>query len=219
MHPHPATAAWPAVAGLCRCVAVAAAVAAGLLAGGCSTPAATALPRYIAPVPGQPSARLLMRGAVQSGDRIVVLRHGDALQCTGSQVLTEIQPPQAAPAVAIAAEALTTLDFRVLRASGELSCGVNVSFTPRSGRSYLLQGTLIGSGCTAMVVDVSQPERPQAVADFLLRDGRGQRCVPLQTARANVPARPSIQGGQDAAGEAVLNPRASTRDLEGLMRP
>jgi hypothetical protein len=173
--------------------------------------------RYIAPPLGQPAVRLLLRGAVPPGERFALLRLDDALQCQRPQLVTEGTAAQAAPApVAMAAGVLTTLDFVVIRA-GQSGCGVRWSFTPVAGHSYLVQGAVIGAGCSANVLDVTVPDRPTAPADAVLRSAAGQRCVPLAQARAMNTAS-LIQGGQ-LDGEAVLNPRANARELEGLIQP
>ena len=189
---------------------------------GCAAPPAptgiSALPRYIAPAPGQPAARLLLRAAVSPTDRFAVVRHEDALLCQRPQVVSEGSAQQPAPAVQIAAGALTTLDFVVLRPNNQ-NCGVSLSFTPAAGRSYLVLGLTVGANCDARLMDASQPDRPVQPSDLVRRSEGGQRCVPLAQAKApgTSAAGNSLQGGQHN-GEAVLNPRATTKDLEGLIR-
>jgi len=211
--------AWAAVLpllGLLGCAAGGAPGAAGNDASGPGGLPAT-VARYIAPPPGQPAARLLLRGAVPPGERFALLRLDDALQCQRPQLLNEGSATQAAPApVSMAADVLTTLDFVVIRA-GRSGCGVRWSFTPAAGHSYLVQGAVIGAGCSANVLDVTVPDRPTAPGDAVLRSHAGQRCVPLVQARA-MSTGSLIQGGQQD-GEAVLNPRATPRELEGLIQP
>ena len=182
-----------------------------------------ALPHYLAPTPGQPSARLLLRGSVQPGDRFAVLRHQDAVACQGAEVASEGGAQLPAPAVNIAAGALTTLEFVIARAGAPMTRCMNLSFTPVAGRSYLMQGMLVGDGCNVTLLDASRPDRPAPLPDALLRTAAGQRCMPLAQAAAMARARqanasPSGLGGQ-VDGEAVLNPRATAQDLQGLIRP
>jgi hypothetical protein len=206
-------------------------VAAALLATGCAAPPGapagpgatntaalpTTVQRYIAPPLGQPSVRVLLRGAVPPGERFALLRHDDALQCQRALLLTEGNAAQAAPTpVAMAAGVLTTLDFVVLR-PGNSGCGVRWSFTPVAGHSYLVQGGAVGGNCSARMLDVTVPDKPTAPADAVLRTAGTQRCVPLAQSRPMNEAS-LIQGGQ-LGGEAVLNPRATAKDLEGLIQP
>ncbi len=204
--------------------ALAAACGVLLLLGGCATPApggagGLKLPRYVAPSAGSPSARLLVRGAVQPGDRYAVLRHQDAEACKSPQVVSESAPQQPTQQAAIAVDVLTTLEFVIVRPVGVNSC-MNLSFTPEAGHTYLMQGTQIGSGCSVQLLDATQPDRPRPLPDAVLRTAAGQRCMPLAQARAKAPrpAGASITGGQ-VNGEAVLNPNADTRDLQWLIRP
>lgn len=164
-----------------------------------------------------PSARLLARGAVPAQDRFAVFRLADAALCKGPSLLIDGTPDKAPRSAALAAGVLTTLDFVILR-DGKPSCAVRWSFTPAAGKTYLLQGLALGSGCVARLYDASVPDRPVPAADAVLRSTRGQACLPLDQARAASGSDALIQGGQQQ-GEAVLNPRATTRDLQGLIRP
>lgn len=165
-----------------------------------------------------PSARLLLRGAVPADDRFAVFQLGDAVACKHPRLLIA-GTPQTTPAPgSLPAGVLTTLDFVVLR-GGKPGCLVRWSFTPQAGKTYLMQGLVEGGGCKARIVDVSAPDRPVPPADAVPRTASGQACVPLAQARANAAAGGSlIQGGQHN-DEAVLNPRATAKDLEGLIRP
>ncbi|MBL8352294.1 MAG: hypothetical protein JNL87_18515 [Burkholderiaceae bacterium] len=188
--------------------------AALLLLAGCAAPPA---PAAAAPLPAGPGARLLLRGAVASEDRYAAVAYSDALACQGPRQLAAGLPQKAPEPAWLSAGTLATLDFVILR-NDKPSCSVRWSFTPRAGRTYLLQGLALGSGCSARLVDASQPDRPQPVADAVLRSVPGQPCLPLAQARANAAASATIQGGQQD-GEAVLNPRATTQGLEWLIRP
>jgi hypothetical protein len=101
--------------------------------------------------------------------------------------------------------------------AGQSACQVRWSFTPRADRIYLVQGMTVGDNCPAQLLDATQPERAQPPADLLLRSTPTQSCVPLAQAARMQTVSP-IRGGQ-VNGEAVLNPRATTADLEGLIRP
>ncbi len=192
----------------------------GALAAGCAAPAGplpAAPPSAPAVPPGTPSARLLLRGAVAPQDGYAIYMLADALACKRPALLVAGTPQKAPEPVSLAAGKLTTLDFTILR-GGKPSCGVRWSFTPLAGKTYLMQGLAVGGGCSARLVDASAPDRPQLPADAALRSGSGQTCLPLDQARAATVGRSSIQGGQQR-GEAVLNPRASAGDLQGLISP
>lgn len=162
-------------------------------------------------------ARLLLRGTVAPDDRFALNLLTDALRCTEPKLLSSGTAQRTPEPAMLAAGALTTLEFQVLRA-GQPSCALRWSFTPRPGRTYLVQGSLTGGTCGARLLDVSSPERPLIPSDAVLRSLPGQDCVPLSQARAAAPPSSLIRGGQHK-GEAVLNPNASTRDLQGLMPP
>lgn len=200
------------------------ALVAGLGVAGCASPQLGAdgslpatVPRYSAPPLGQPSARLLLRGSVPPGERYALFRLEDAQQCQRPQLVTEGGGPLPSPLpVLVAADTLTTLDFIVLR-PGNAGCAVRWSFTPKAGRSYLVQGVALPAGCSARAVDVTAPDRPMPVPDALLRTAANQRCLPLAQSRP-MNENSLIQGGQ-LGGEAVLNPRATAQDLQGLITP
>lgn len=197
-------------------------LAAGLLSG-CATPTATLPAGHpgVAPPPAAasgPTARLLLRGSVPAEDRFAVFKLADALACKSPAILIAGTPQKTPEPATLPAGVLTTLDFVILRA-GKPSCGVRWSFTPVAGKTYLMQGLVVGSGCSAHLFDASVPDRPVLPPDAALRSHPGQACLPLEQARAATRAGNSlIQGGQDA-GEAVLNPRATTQDLQWLIKP
>ena len=165
-----------------------------------------------------PTARLLLRGSVPAQDQFAVVKLADALACKGPAILIAGTPQKTPEPATLPAGVLTTLDFVVLRA-GKPSCGVRWSFTPVAGKTYLMQGLVVGSGCSARLFDASVPDRPVLPPDAALRSHPGQACLPLEQARAATRAASSlIQGGQHG-GEAVLNPRATAQDLQGLIKP
>lgn len=220
----PACRPWP-----CRPIrggATARLLACGLTAtllGGCAatsgTPAAGQAPAASpAAAASGPTARLLLRGSVPAEDRFAVFKLADALACKGPSLLIAGTPQKTPEPATLPAGVLTTLDFVILRA-GKPGCGVRWSFTPVAGKTYLMQGLVVGSGCSARLFDASVPDRPVLPPDAALRSHPGQACLPLEQARAATRAGSSlIQGGQDA-GEAVLNPRATTQDLQWLIKP
>lgn len=170
----------------------------------------------MAPATG-PRARLLLRGAVPGDDQFALVALADAVHCKNPRLLSSgngRKPPEPA---SLPAGVLSTVDFVVLRAD-KVSCGVRWSFTPEAGKTYLVQGVVVGSGCTGRLLDVTDSAKPQPAAGAVLRSGPGQACLALDQSRLAGDTPSLIQGGQHQ-GEAVLNPAATARDLQGLIRP
>lgn len=205
-------------AAVARGIRPGAALAAVALLAACATVPELPLPEHPAPAPGQPWARVSMRAAVPANDRFALRVLADEAQCQQPQLLSQGSPQQPAPAARLLAGQRVTLEFIVHR-TGQAACSVRWSFTPRADRLYLVQGMTVADGCPAQLLDTTQPERATAPPDLLLRSRPGQACVPLAQAQAaRRQAVSPIRGGQ-VNGEAVLNPRATTDDLRGLITP
>lgn len=186
---------------------------------GCSTPtppapAPDAAAAYQVPA-GAPTARLLMRATVPAPDRFVVFALDDALLCKGPKVVGRGGGNQQPAAATLAAGVLTTLDFMVIKPPRQ-TCLVRWSFTPVAGRTYALQGGVSAGNCGAVVLDATQPDQVKPAEGALRRNPTGQSCLPLDK---SAPAPRSMLEGGQVNGEAVLNPAATTADLEGLVRP
>ena len=203
------TTGWPAQLAICAALAA------------CDTPPALHPPGAgigLASLgPASASARLLLRGVVQGDDRYAVMQLSDSQSCQGPSLLTGGNARQAAAPASIEAGKLTTLDFAVLQAD-TVKCFVRWSFTPQSGKTYLVQGIAMGAACTGRLTDASIPDRPVPPPDAVMRNGPGQPCIALDKARAASDGGSLLRGGQHL-GEAVLNPNATTQDLQGLIRP
>ena len=181
------------------------------LLGGCATPPPK-LPSYTAPA-GAPTARLVMRGAVPSGDAFGVLVYDDAENCRGPRLAGAGNSVRNPATVPLAAGALTTVDFMHVRANRE-SCTLRWSFTPVAGKSYLVNGAAVGAGCRAVLLDATNPDAMIAAVGSVRRNEKGNACVPMAQARSA--AANAAHGGQDQ-GAAVLRPGANTDDLQGLI--
>lgn len=190
-------------------------LATAALLGGCAS--APPVPNLApATAPSGATAKLLLRAAVPANDVFAVVQLTDAEQCKGPKLLIAGTPQKTPTPALLAAGSLATLDFVILR-GGKPSCGVRWSFTPAAGKTYLMQGLVLGAGCTARLLDASAPDRPLQPPDAVLRSGPGQACLPLAQARA-AGTGAMLQGGQQD-GEAVLNPNASAADLRWLVQP
>ena len=190
----------------------------GLL-GGCAQVSPPAVgPTAAAAQADGPRARVLLRGAVPADDRFALVELTDTANCQGPRVLSSGDAGKLPAPASVAAGVMTTLDFLVLR-GGKPQCGVRWSFTPEAGKTYLAHGMVVGSGCTARLMDASIADQPpKPAAGVLLRTAPGQACLALDKSRPAATAAPLIQGGQ-SQGEAVLQPNATPRDLQGLIRP
>jgi hypothetical protein len=177
----------------------------------CATPAPKP-PPYIAPA-GAPTAKLVMRGSVPSGNAFGVLVYDDADQCKGPRVAGAGNATRNPSTIALAAGALTTLDF-VLITTSKQACAVRWSFTPEAGKSYLVAGAAFGTSCTARLLDASNPDAMRSPAGLVRRNSKGNACLPIAQSRAVGGA--VTQGGQ-SDGAAVLNPNAGAEDLQGLI--
>ena len=165
-----------------------------------------------------PRARVLLRGAVPGDDKFALIELADTAHCQGPRLLASGDARQTPAPASLAAGVQTTLDFVVLR-GGKPQCGVRWTFTPEVGKTYLAQGLVVGSGCTARLLDASNADQPpQPASGVLLRTGPGQACLALDRSRPAGEGSSLIQGGQ-SQGEAVLMPNATARDLQGLIRP
>ena len=140
------------------------------------------MPNYTAPA-GAPTAKLVMRGAVPTGDAFGVLVYDDAENCKGPRLAGAGNSVRTPTTVPLAAGALTTVDFMLVKANKE-SCMLRWSFTPVAGKSYLVNGGAYGTGCRAALLDASNPDAMAAPAGSVRRNDKGNACVPMAQARS-----------------------------------
>ncbi len=186
---------------------------AGLTA--CANLPSAPLASQVPPAADAPAAKLLLRASAPANHGALLVQLEDSEMCLSPKLLVRGMAGQEALTTRIHAGRLTTLDF-VLERPGQSPCFVRWSFTPEAGKSYLVQGLVVGAGCTARLLDTSRADRPLAPADLLLRSSQSQRCLPL--ASSTKAGGSLIQGGQ-RGGEAVLRPDADAKDLQGLITP
>jgi hypothetical protein len=184
------------------------------LVAGCATPPANnaaRMPRYEAP-PGASTAKLAVRGAVPSGDYFGVLVYDDADNCKNPRLAGAGSSTRNPDSVALAAGP-QTLAFVIVKPNKQ-SCAVRWSFTPQASKTYVINGGALGSGCTASLLDASNPDRMRVPDGLLRRNAPGVFCVPM--AQATAVKANGARGGQ-SDGAAVLNPGATADDLQGLI--
>jgi len=198
----------------CALGASLAAVALALGAAGCATRTAP-LPKYAAPA-GSPTAKLVMRGTLRSGDLYGVYLLDDAQACKGPRVAGAGTVGRDPVSIQIAADQLTTLDFMLF--TGKDVCRVRWSFTPTAGRTYLMAGGTVtgvpGALCMARVLDATDPDKIKPAADAVRRNLPGNTCLAVAEARLKMTK--GADGGQ-TGGDAVLTPGATAEDLKGLI--
>lgn len=187
------------------------------LAGCASSPADPRLPNLVQPAENQPHARVLLRAKVPAGHHYLLTLLKDNSNCSGPQLVARSTGAEPPPPARLPVGALVTVDFAIVNPAAKHGCVSRWSFTPQAGKTYLVQGVSVGTACPARLLDATQADRPEQPADLVTRVIPGQNCLPLDQS-PRVASLSPIQGGQ-VNGEAVLNPRATTRDLEGLIKP
>jgi hypothetical protein len=207
-----------------RALRLAACVAVPLVIAACAArmPAGQPLPKYVAPA-GSPTARLVMRGTMPAGDVYGVYLYDDSEKCAGPRSLGVGNSTRHPASADVAAGRMQTVE--VLIKSDKRWCGVRWSFTPVAGKTYLLSANSLagnanaalgGVGCLARLMDMSDPDHIKPELTALRRNPASvAQCLPLSQSKS-VAAMAGNDAGR-ADGDAVLNPGASTGDLQGLI--
>lgn len=192
-----------------RCLRPLASAAMALFLSSCATPR-TPVRTYVEPI-GVPTARLLTRGSVGVADIYGVIVFDDAEHCSGPRIAGAGNASRPPKATQLEAGRLATLDFVGIR-SDKSACRIRWSFTPTAGKTYLVAGLMSPTGCSARVLDATDPDRPRADNAAQRRNLGGSTCSPV-LARPASPQSTAEQG----VGEAVLRPGATAEDLQGLI--
>lgn len=205
--------------GGCPTVPPAAGTTASTVTSTATSPAArSASARYVAPTQ-VPTAKLVMRGTnLQAGDVYVVSVYDDAENCKGRRIAGAGNNVRSPTTVPVAAGAITTVEFMLVKAAKPETptkrdaCMVRWSFTPDAGKSYLVAGNAIPTGCSANLIDATNPDAMRQAAGVVRRNVQNSTCLPLAQARAGAGSAAS-----QSTGEAVLRPEATSDDLQGLI--
>ena len=206
-----------AIKSRCRRAAARLMSIAGLLVlTGCAAPPAANAPRYVEPA-DVPTAKLVMRSApLPATEAYAVYVHSDATNCKDRRLVGTGTANNNPTTVALAAGSLATVDFVLIKGvktDKPQACLLRWSFTPEAGKSYLLQGTSTPAGCTARMIDASNPDAMRVLTTSVRRNVQGNVCLPMAQAMANAAG---ATGGQND-GVAVLRPAATADDLQGLI--
>jgi len=173
---------------------------------GCAQP----IPKYVSQASG-PRAELVMRGHVLPGEAYGVYVFKDALNCTGPQRVG-IGVASRDPETTSIDAGLSTAEVFLTKADKSI-CRVRWSFVPDAGKTYLVAGALTAKGCSARLLDATDPDHMKAETSAQRRNLGGSACSALVAK----PASPNAFGGSEQTGEAVLRPGATTDDLQGLI--
>jgi hypothetical protein len=183
-----------------------AAPAAALLLAACAQPVA----KYQAPTAG-PTARLLMRGAMQPGDRYGIFLADSADDCKGMRIAAAGGAGVDPAAIKISAQGLRTVDMFVSKAD-RTSCRVRWSFTPQAGRSYLVQARSTPGGCSALILDATDVDAMKLETSLIRRDVPGNVCVPLAQSKTIAQLGAATAGGSTAQTRAPQSPSGVAED-------
>lgn len=195
------------------------AVASALIAAGCAQP----LPKYVAASHG-PQAQLVMRGQVQPGETYGVYLFQDPLNCGGMQQVGVGGPNRDPESTSIAA-GLSTAEVFLTKPSRTV-CRVRWSFEPVAGHRYLVSATSTPTGCSARILDMTDPHKPVAERSARRRDVGGRLCVPLGQTTTLADAESRAQSASESDLPIAAPPRAgagkpaivSEDDLRDLTR-
>jgi len=153
----------------------AAAAAAAMLLAACAHKPAP-IPKYV-PVGSGPHATLVMRGDLKTGETYGVYLFQDPVNCGGLQQVGVGRPGVDPTTVGIGSRFSTVEMF--LTKPDRTYCRVRWSFEPANGRKYLVYATSTPTGCSARVLDASNPDRLVPERTLRRRDKGTQLCIPL----------------------------------------
>jgi hypothetical protein len=190
------------------------------LAAGCAQP----VPKYVPATTG-PSALLVMRGTVLPGETYGVYLFQEPQNCTGPKQVgvgnTNVDPAT----TSIVANRLSTTEV-FLTKPNRTFCRVRWSFEPVAGRKYLLTASSTPNGCSARILDATDPHKIVPEPSSRRRDVGSRMCVPLAqtTTLGDAESRARTNSESDlpisAAPPATVSgtaPSITDDDLGGLM--
>jgi hypothetical protein len=195
-----------------RHVGLAGALALAALLVACVAPPRPPAQKYVPPASGA-SAKLVMRGTVPAGERYGIFTFDDAEKCTGLRTIGMGDSTRHPQSTVLGANRITTVEF-VLAKPNKTLCTVQWTFTPLAGKTYLVRGASVASGCNASVLDASDPDNIKPEPAALRRNPGTGHCLPLAQSRAGSVAG---QDGAQRSSDAVLRQGAGAEDLQGLI--
>ena len=163
------------------------------LLAGCATQ--PPIPKYVAQASG-PRAELVMRGQVQPGEAYGVYVFKDALNCTGPQRVG-IGVASRDPETTSIDAGLSTAEVFMTKADKSI-CRVRWSFEPVAGRKYLVSALSTPTGCTARILDVTDPHKMVREQSLRRRDVGGRLCIPMSQTTTVAEAASRSQAASEA---------------------
>ncbi|MBC7957954.1 MAG: hypothetical protein H7Y33_19055 [Cytophagales bacterium] len=192
---------------------IALAAALGLL-GACAAP--PRVPRYVSPV-NVPVAKLAMRATLTGVDGYGVVVYGDNDTCGNVQLAaTATRTGEPPVSINLAAGQWATVGFMALNQSRQ-SCWIRWSFQPVSGRTYLLAGAASNNGCSARLLDATNPDDIKPDPTAVRRNIAGNTCQSIASAQAARSKSTDSVSSAPGKGDATLAPSATTDELKDLI--
>jgi hypothetical protein len=179
----------------------------------CTTPrpTGTPIPRYVAPTEG-PTARFLVRSQIEKDELYGVYVLEQSETCSGHRIVGAGDAQRHPDATVLAAERLQTIEFRLVRPDKKV-CAIRWSFTPETGKTYLLRALGMPTGCSAAVIDMTDADHMRPAA-AVRRNSADKPCVPLALAKG-----PGAGASTATSEDAVLREGQGSDDLKGLIQP
>lgn len=140
---------------------------------------------YVAPVNGA-TAKLLFKTEALQGYHYTLSMYDNAVACTQPKTIVAGQGSSGVLTTAVKTGALVSTSFSGGSTNGRI-CQMVVSFRPVVGRVYEIWGTLDERGCSSIVYDITDPNKPQIESTLLKRKLVNQVCEPLSAATRITP--------------------------------
>jgi hypothetical protein len=132
--------------------------------------------RYVQPNAGE-TAQLVFKPAVLIARNYQLYLYQNPVSCTGLMTIATGTGPSNQVMTKLQANTLNTLSLSGQQAGRQ--CKVNLSFVPKPGYRYQLDGTVDEAGCVAKLTDITQSAAPKAVESLLYRSKGSIECLPL----------------------------------------
>jgi hypothetical protein len=185
---------------------------------------AAPVPKHVAATAG-PSAQLIMRGSVQPGETYGVYLFQEPQNCGGLEQVgigtTNVNPAT----TTIAANRLSTAEV-LLTKPNRTVCRVRWSFDTVPGRKYLVASGSTPTGCTARILDATDPRNIVAEPSSRRRDVGGKLCIPMAQTMSLVDAAARARAESESdlpivaaplPSKPALKPKVTEDDLGGLI--
>ena len=168
------------------------------------------------PNPSAPQARLLMRGAIGSGETYGVYLMNDPHACKGLQRVGVGSAKGDPPAAAIEATGLATVEVFFTKPDNRSYCRIRWSFYPKEKRSYLVVAQQSPTECRARVMDATDPDAIKVESTAVRRNVGTNPCVPMSQIQALQNKQPQTDVGTSLP---QIKPSDSGKDKDVTLQP